>query len=127
MAWRPRKLYPFLKCSLAMKTSCGCKEMEALITEYFTGNDVITDNESDRVSRNDKFPPTSIILLNAGSEEDSDVHDAEKPKDAVFVCLKMLCVCPEVTTRLPEITVSATWMTLVGLKTVKSLASATQV
>ena len=31
--------------------SCGCKEMEALITEYFTGNDAITDNESDSESK----------------------------------------------------------------------------
>jgi len=31
--------------------SCGCAEMEALVTEYFTGNDAFTDNESDSDSK----------------------------------------------------------------------------
>ena len=40
-------------------------------------------NQIVRVSGNDKLPPTSIILLNAGSEEDSNVDDAEMSEDVV--------------------------------------------
>jgi len=82
MARRPRKLYPFLKHSLAMKTSLAVvwrwrrllQSTSPEMTRLWIMNQIV------RVSGNDKLPPTSIILLNAASEEDCDVDDSKKPE-----------------------------------------------